>query len=333
MDAKDVVTPEQARQLVNERGLSHVKVGVFDVDGVLRGKYMAKEKFLSALDNGFGFCDVVLGWDVRDQLYDNVSYTGWHTGYPDATVRIVPDTCRNLHHGRAIHTIHRMIYHLRTRPLINEPNMKQKITTMLELQDAMNSKVNSNWRNAAYEWYRAIWMEAGEMLEHFGWKWWKKQVPDTMQVKLEIVDIVHFALSIRLVQGGEQGSSLDAIAESIADDFANPQATGDIRTSIELLAKRTLMDEGAHFSNIAGIMNHLDMPFDELHEIYVGKNVLNIFRQDNGYKEGHYIKMWNGREDNEYLADILKKLDSDSVSFKADIYEALEAAYPEPAAA
>lgn len=204
---------------------------------------------------------------------------------------------------------------------------------MLELQDAMNSKVNSNWRNAAYEWYRAIWMEAGEMLEHFGWKWWKKQVPDTMQVKLEIVDIVHFALSIRLVQGGEQGSSLDAIAESIADDFANPQATGDIRTSIELLAKRTLMDEGAHFSNIAGIMNHLDMPFDELHEIYVGKNVLNIFRQDNGYKEGHYIKMWNGREDNEYLADILKKLDSDSQTFKSDIYDALEAAYPEAAVA
>ena len=96
MDARDVVNAEQARRLVNERGLSHVKVGVFDIDGVLRGKYMAKEKFLSALENGFGFCDVVLGWDVKDQLYDNASYTGWHTGYPDATVRIVPESCRNL---------------------------------------------------------------------------------------------------------------------------------------------------------------------------------------------------------------------------------------------
>ena len=96
MDAKDVVNTDQARQLVIERELSNVKVGVFDVDGVLRGKYMSREKFFSALDNGFGFCDVVLGWDVKDQLYDNVSYTGWHTGYPDASVRIVPDTCRNL---------------------------------------------------------------------------------------------------------------------------------------------------------------------------------------------------------------------------------------------
>jgi hypothetical protein len=130
-----------------------------------------------------------------------------------------------------------------------------------------------------------------------------------------------------------QGSALDVIAEDIATDFAKPNATDDIKTSIELLVRETLMNQGAHFSIIAGIMNHLAMPFDELHEIYVGKNVLNLFRQDNGYKEGHYIKMWNDREDNEYLADILKQLDSDSISFKSDIYNALQQAYPEPEAA
>jgi len=211
--------------------------------------------------------------------------------------------------------------------------MKQKIKTMLALQDAMNSKVNADWRNAGYEWYRAIWMESSEMLEHYGWKWWKKQHADVMQVKLEVVDIVHFALSIRLVQGDEQGSALDVIAESIAADFAKPNATDDIKTSIELLAKETLSNQGAHFSIIAGVMDHLAMPFDELHEIYVGKNVLNMFRQDNGYKEGHYIKTWHGREDNEHLADILKQLDSDTTSFKSDIYTALKDAYPEPEAA
>jgi dimeric dUTPase (all-alpha-NTP-PPase superfamily) len=212
--------------------------------------------------------------------------------------------------------------------------MKQKkIITMLELQDTMNSKVNADWRNAGYEWYRAIWMESSEMLEHYGWKWWKKQQADVMQVKLEVVDIVHFALSIRLVQGDEQGRSLDEIAQGIAADFANPFATVDIKTSIELLAKQTLIDQGAHFSIIAGVMKHLSMSFDELHEIYVGKNVLNLFRQDNGYKDGHYIKIWNGREDNEHLADMLRELDSNSTSFKNDIYTALQQAYPEPEAA
>ena len=96
MEAKNVKDIHQARQIVEERGLSHVKVGVFDMDGVMRGKYMAKEKFLSALEKEFGFCDVVLGWDVQDRLYDNVTYTGWHTGYPDVSVRILPESCREL---------------------------------------------------------------------------------------------------------------------------------------------------------------------------------------------------------------------------------------------
>ncbi|MCP4993962.1 MAG: glutamine synthetase, partial [Gammaproteobacteria bacterium] len=96
MKTRDVATIQDARQIVEERGLSHVKVGLFDNDGVMRGKYMSREKFFSSLDSGFAFCDVVLGWDSEDQLYDNVSYTGWHTGYPDAPVRILPHTCREI---------------------------------------------------------------------------------------------------------------------------------------------------------------------------------------------------------------------------------------------
>lgn len=96
MQPREVRTTEDARRIVEERNLSHVKVGVFDHDGVLRGKYMSRAKFLSSLENGFGFCDVVLGWDSNDQLYDNVTHTGWHTGYPDAMVRLVPESCREL---------------------------------------------------------------------------------------------------------------------------------------------------------------------------------------------------------------------------------------------
>jgi len=94
----EVNSAADARAIVEERGLNHVKVGLFDVDGVMRGKYMSREKFFSALDKGFGFCDVVLGWDSNDQLYEKpgVQYTGWHTGYPDAQVRILPETCREL---------------------------------------------------------------------------------------------------------------------------------------------------------------------------------------------------------------------------------------------
>ena len=203
--------------------------------------------------------------------------------------------------------------------------MNQKIINMLALQDSMNSKVNPAWREAGNAWYSAIWMESSEMLEHYGWKWWKKQEPDVMQVKLEVVDIVHFALSIRL----EHGSALDVTAAAIATEFASPTASDDIKTTIELLAKQTLIDQAAHFSIISGVMQHLNMAFDELYEMYVGKNVLNMFRQDHGYKDGNYQKLWHGREDNEHLADIMKKLDSNLLTFKDDVYAALADIYRE----
>lgn len=96
MKPRDVKTIADARKIVEERNLTHVKIGLFDNDGVMRGKYMSREKFFSSLESGFAFCDVVLGWDSKDQLYDNAAFTGWHTGYPDAPVRILPHTCREI---------------------------------------------------------------------------------------------------------------------------------------------------------------------------------------------------------------------------------------------
>lgn len=87
--------PEIKKGLRNA-GVEYVKVGFFDVDGIMRGKYLKIDKFLSALDNGFGFCDVVVGWDSDDKLYDSAKFTGWHTAYPDAMCRIIPESVRAL---------------------------------------------------------------------------------------------------------------------------------------------------------------------------------------------------------------------------------------------
>ena len=86
----------QIRKFLADRGIEHVKIGVIDTDGILRGKYLSRDKFLSAIDKNLGFCDVILGWDSNDQLYDNTRFTGWHTAYPDATVRVLPDTQRDI---------------------------------------------------------------------------------------------------------------------------------------------------------------------------------------------------------------------------------------------
>ncbi len=65
-----------------------VKLAIIDIDGVVRGKYISTDKFLSAIDSNLGFCNVVFGWDVGDVAYDNVKYTGWHSGFPDAPAKI-----------------------------------------------------------------------------------------------------------------------------------------------------------------------------------------------------------------------------------------------------
>ncbi|MEQ8474396.1 MAG: glutamine synthetase family protein [Marinoscillum sp.] len=73
-----------------------IKVGIIDIDGVLRGKIIRKDKFLNALESGSGFCDVVFGWDMVDSAYDNATVSGWHTGYPDIEYRIDPGTFRQI---------------------------------------------------------------------------------------------------------------------------------------------------------------------------------------------------------------------------------------------
>ena len=79
---------QQIKQSFAKHKIEKVRLGGFDIDGVLRGKYISLDKFFSAAESGLGFCDVIFGWDSSDVLYDNVTLTGWHTGYPDALARI-----------------------------------------------------------------------------------------------------------------------------------------------------------------------------------------------------------------------------------------------------
>ncbi len=83
-------------QYVKDHPSGKVKIALTDIDGILRGKYVSTEKFISIAESNTGFCDVIFGWDAGDVAYDNVQFTGWHTGYPDTPAKVDMATFRKI---------------------------------------------------------------------------------------------------------------------------------------------------------------------------------------------------------------------------------------------
>lgn len=190
-----------------------------------------------------------------------------------------------------------------------------QLETMAIMQDAHNREVHPAWREQGYPYYRAIWVECAELLDHFGWKWWKLQRADIDQARLELVDIWHFGLSDLLRSGAELPElavALGAVDDAAAEGLANPTlelAAERFRQAVEQLAAAAVAEQRFAMSAFVDAMRALPMTLDELFALYVGKNVLNTFRQRNGYQTGAYQKLWGGREDNEHLVEALAELD------------------------
>ena len=202
--------------------------------------------------------------------------------------------------------------------------MKQALVNMLTMQDRMNARVHENWVEQNFEWYRAAWIECGELIEHYGYKWWKKQEADIEQVRLEIIDIWHFGLSALF----RDGKSIEQIAIEIADELSDFEAVGlDVLEATEALALHSLQTKRFSPTCFWELMLAAGLDFDTLYSAYVGKNVLNFFRQDNGYKAGSYVKNWAGREDNEHLVELVASLDKNADDFADRVYLALEDRY------
>ncbi|MFV8817328.1 dUTP diphosphatase [Haliea sp. E17] len=204
--------------------------------------------------------------------------------------------------------------------------MKQALINMLTMQDRMNTRVHPEWVSQNFEWYRAAWIECGELIDHYGFKWWKKQEPDLEQVRLEVIDIWHFGLSALF----RDGKSIEDIADDIDRALSGHEFSGlGVREATEALALDCLQTHSFSPVLFRDLMYAAELDFDDLYRAYVGKNVLNFFRQDHGYKEGTYIKNWGGREDNEHLVEVQAELDASTPDFAEQVYSSLEIRYRE----
>jgi hypothetical protein len=197
---------------------------------------------------------------------------------------------------------------------------------MLGLQDRMNLKIHPHWRGQGYDFLRAVFVEAAEALEHYGWKWWKHQEPNIGQLRIELVDIWHFLLSHYIVK---TAGDLAAAVRMIGTDWDAPPEPGhcgpDVRTRIEVLGGLAALRQ-VSLPLFSRLLDDCGMDAERLYRDYVSKNVLNHFRQDHGYKTGEYRKMWQGREDNEHMVEILERL-RPGPGLAEELYRELERTY------
>ena len=222
-----------------------------------------------------------------------------------------------------------------------------KILLMIQLQAELNDATNGeDWVNGitkngkTINWKRCIYMECAEMVDSFSWKHWKSisAEPDWANHQIEVIDVWHFIISLAIenysqnLKGGLEELSLNISQlpnftkiETQSVSFASQD---EVITKVENIIRIAISNDDLNLEVLLNeffdlvVMSGLNL--ETLYRLYVGKNILNQFRQDNGYKDGSYIKVWNGEEDNV----VMKRVWEENSDIKPDVlYKELQKAY------
>jgi len=225
--------------------------------------------------------------------------------------------------------------------------MNDKILLMLQLQNQLNNATNGeDWTKGITKngkkinWRRCIYMESAEMIDSFSWKHWKNidKEPDWDNMQIEVVDVWHFIMSLAIenysqtLRGGIEDlalviSDLQSF-EKILNDESSFAPQESVMEKVEDIMRLALDKEELKLQALVDAFFDLTymsgLNLNTLYRLYVGKNILNQFRQDNGYKDGSYIKVWNGEEDNV----VMKRIWEENGDLKPDmLYKELTKAY------
>ena len=196
-----------------------------------------------------------------------------------------------------------------------------KILLMLQLQAQLNDATNGeDWTKGitkngkTINWKRCIYMECAEMIDSFPWKHWKniEVEPDWANLQIEVVDVWHFIMSLAIenysqtLRGGVEDvandiSELSSFTqiETLATEFADQNSVIEkVENIMRIALAKEKLELEALVSEFFDLVIMSGLNLDTLYRLYVGKNILNQFRQDHGYKDGSYIKVWDGEEDN-----------------------------------
>jgi hypothetical protein len=213
-----------------------------------------------------------------------------------------------------------------------------KILLMLQLQNQLNDATNGeDWpkgvtkNGKTINWNRCIYMECAEMVDSFSWKHWKSinQEPDWDNLQIEVIDVWHFIISLGIedysknLKGGiedlalniSQLESFSKIDVQNATFASQDEVIAKVENIILLSLQKETLDLEALIGEFFDLVLMSGLDLQTLYRLYVGKNILNQFRQDNGYKDGSYIKVWNGEEDNV----VMKRIWESNSDIKPDL--------------
>ena len=198
----------------------------------------------------------------------------------------------------------------------------EKVLEMLLLQQELNDATNGEGWEAGktkngkiINWKRCIYMECAEMVDSFAWKHWKAidADPDWANLQIEVVDVWHFIMSLGLEDYSQNfRGTIEDLAMKISQEagYMKLQENGEleyaeptvIMAKVEDLILNTVNRDTLNgpklFEDFFELAYMSKLNLTDLYRLYVGKNILNQFRQDHGYKEGTYVKVWDGKEDN-----------------------------------
>jgi len=222
-----------------------------------------------------------------------------------------------------------------------------KILLMLQLQAQLNDATNGeDWTKGitkngkTINWRRCIYMECAEMIDSFSWKHWKaiNAEPDWDNHQIEVVDVWHFIMSLAIenysqtLRGGTEDLAIDIAALSSFNKINSDEETfssqDNVINKVEDIIRLSITQDDLELEKLIEeffeLVSMSGLNLENLYKLYVGKNILNQFRQDNGYKDGTYIKLWNSQEDNVVMQHILEK----DANIKPDaLYKELIQAY------
>jgi dimeric dUTPase (all-alpha-NTP-PPase superfamily) len=224
----------------------------------------------------------------------------------------------------------------------------EKVLEMLLLQQELNNATNGEGWEAGktkngktINWKRCIYMESCEMIDSFAWKHWKAihQEPDWANLQIEVIDVWHFIMSLGLEDYSQNfRGTIEDLAMNISQlpGYQTLEKNGELQfdephvimEKVEDIISNTVSHEGFDsdrlFEDFFELAYMCKLNLQDLYRLYVGKNILNQFRQDHGYKEGSYIKEWNGKEDNVVMQELWEE--NASMTPKV-LYGALQKAY------